>query len=108
MEVPNADELMLQNCKHYNEFYWIRAHLSYFNGKTLGRVLKKAGFKKNKIVYVQRYGIDNLSHWLRIGKPQLERPVFEIDEPYLWIEDHYREFLKRTGRTDTLFAVAKA
>jgi len=33
IEVPNADELLLETCQPYNDFYWIRAHLNYFSKK---------------------------------------------------------------------------
>ena len=106
VEVPNVDELMLDACAAYNKFYWIRAHLNYFSRRTLAEVLKKAGFKNTEIIYVQRYGVENLCHWLMTGAPQIEKPVFEIEKPYDWLESYYRKYLEETGRSDTLFAVA--
>lgn len=107
VEVPNVEELMLDTCPEYNDFYWIRAHLHYFNNKTLDYVLKKAGFKKIEIVYVQRYGVKNLCNWLMTGRPQLERPVFKMDESYQWLEDYYRKYLEKIGRTDAIMAIAR-
>jgi 2-polyprenyl-3-methyl-5-hydroxy-6-metoxy-1,4-benzoquinol methylase len=69
VEVPNVDELMLETCPAYNQFYWNRAHLNYFSKKTLTAVLKKAGFKEVEVTYVQRYGIENLCNWLTTGAP---------------------------------------
>jgi len=42
-EVPNVEEFLLNTCPAYHDFYWIRAHLNYFNSKVLSFVLKKAG-----------------------------------------------------------------
>ena len=105
VEVPNVDELLLKTSPAYNEFYWTRAHLNYFSKKTLEMVLKKAGFKKIKIMYVQRYGIDNLFNWLIIGNPQIEKPVFETYNSYKWLEKCYRDRLEKIGKSDTVFAV---
>lgn len=106
IEVPNVEELMLKTCVAYNNFYWIRAHLHYFRSKTLGTVLKKAGFKKIEIIHVQRYGVENLCNWLMTEKPQLEKPKFKIKEPYGWIEGYYREYLEKNEKSDTLFVIA--
>lgn len=106
-EVPNVDDQLLANSKEYHDFYWIRAHLNYFNGKTLKKAFTSAGFKKIKLVYAQRYGLLNLSNWLLYGKPQIERPVFEINRDYAAVEDGYRKLLEKKGRSDALLAIAQ-
>lgn len=106
VEVPNVSELMLDTSPEYNAFYWNRAHLNYFGKKTLEKALSGGGFRRMETSFVQRYGIQNLCHWLETGKPQLSKPVFEMPGAYRWIEGYYREHLVREGRTDTLFAVA--
>ncbi|MFH1390617.1 MAG: methyltransferase domain-containing protein [Candidatus Margulisiibacteriota bacterium] len=106
-EVPNVEDQLLANSKEYHDFYWIRAHLNYFSGQTLKRAFTAAGFNKIKLVYAQRYGLLNLSNWLLYGKPQIERPVFEINREYAAVEDYYRELLERKGRSDALLAIAR-
>ena len=105
-EVPNADELLLETCEEYYEFYWIRAHLNYFNRKTMESCFEKAGFKNVEIRYRQRYGLDNLCNWLRTGKPQIDKPVFEIAETYKPVESFFREHLESKGRSDAIIAIA--
>lgn len=107
-EVPNVGEMLLDNCKEYNDFYWIRAHLNYFNSNTILDCLKKAGFENVKIRFEQRYGLLNLSNWLTMGKPQIDKPVFEINGDYGSVEAYYREFLEKQGRSDALIAIARA
>jgi len=104
-EVPNVNEMLLDYCKEYNDFYWIRAHLNYFSEHTLRLSFEKAGFKGTKIVFEQRYGLINLCNWLTTGKPQLEMPIFDICGGYGPIEEKYREWLKSIQRTDTLIAI---
>ena len=106
-EVPNVNELLLDTCPEYRHFYWIRAHLSYFSDAILKRVLHQAGFASVEVTFIQRYGIENLGHWLAFGKPQIQRPLFRIDRAYRWLEDSYRDQLSLDGRTDTLWAVAR-
>lgn len=105
-EVPNVDELMLSTCKAYNDFYWIRAHLNYFSKKSLKDCFKKAGFKKVRIYFEQRYGLFNLCHWLTTGTPQIDKPIFEMSQPYRIFEDYYRSVLSEQGRTDAIIAIA--
>jgi len=104
-EVPNVNEMLLDYCKEYNDFYWIRAHLNYFSEHTLRLSFEKAGFKGTRIIYEQRYGLINLCNWLTTGKPQLEMPIFDICGGYGPIEEKYREWLKSIQRTDTLIAI---
>ncbi len=106
-EVPNVNELLLDACKEYNDFYWIRAHLNYFNAATLLDCMQKAGFDKVQIRFEQRYGLVNLCNWLTTGKPQIERPVFDIDDHYKPVESQYRLHLETIGRSDAVMAIAR-
>jgi hypothetical protein len=56
---------------------------------------------------VQRYGVENLCHWLMAGQPQLESPKFMIASSYQWLESYYHQQLEQMGRTDTLMAIAR-
>ncbi len=108
IEVPNLDDLMVTSNAAYRNFYWQRAHLSYFNTKTLKMVLKKAGFTQLKFYYYQRYGIDNFMNWMVTGKPQLSSPSFTTKSNYKWLEQYYKEYLIKSGKSDTLLAVTYA
>lgn len=107
VEVPNARELMLETVPPYDDFYWIRAHLSYFEADSLLRTFAEAGLPEPELRFEQRYGLLNLSNWLLQGAAQIERPTFEIDEPYRGIEDAYRAWLAEQGRTDALVGIAR-
>lgn len=105
IEVPNLGDELLKHEAHYREFYWQRAHLSYFDAARLELVLRKAGIKDFAIRGVQRYGMRNLIHWLDEGKPQLTAPVFHSKEPALaHLEQIYRLERERALTCDTLIA----
>jgi 2-polyprenyl-3-methyl-5-hydroxy-6-metoxy-1,4-benzoquinol methylase len=104
-EVPNVEELLLRTCKAYNDFYWIRAHLHYFSAITLKECLKKAGYKRGCVYFEQRYGLENLFHWLRVGKPQIENPAFTIASEYADVENYYKKQLSVRGVSDALIAI---
>lgn len=106
-EVPNVKEMLLDNCQEYNDFYWIRAHLNYFSRETLLEFFRKAGFDNVEIKFEQRYGLINLCNWLTVGKPQIEKPVFEINEAYKPVEAFYRQYLESLGRSDAIIAIAR-
>lgn len=106
-EVPNVREMLLDNCKEYNDFYWIRAHLNYFSKETLLNCLKKAEYRYVEIKFQQRYGLMNLYNWLTTGKPQIEEPIFEIPEAYKKVESFYRQYLESIERSDAIIAIAR-
>lgn len=105
-EVPNVREMLLENSREYNDFYWIRAHLNYFSDRTLSDCFRKAGYDDVEIRFEQRYGLINLCNWLTTGKPQIEKPIFEIADAYKPVESFYRKFTERLGKSDALIAIA--
>lgn len=108
IEVPNlADELLSHN-EEYREFYWQRAHLSYFDAARLELALRRAGLKHISIRGVQRYGLHNLLHWIDEGKPQLTNPAYRSSNSIIRnIEEHYNDLRERTLTCDTLTVEVK-
>ena len=104
-EVPNADELLLETCLAYNDFYWIRSHLNYFTRNSLQMCFQYAGLHNVEFRFQQRYGLMNLCNWLSTGRPQIEQPIFVMDERYGPIEGNYRQMLESQGHSDALIAV---
>lgn len=106
IEVPNLDDHMLKICKEYNEFFWLRAHVSYFSANILNKLLKNSGYDNVKINGAQRYSVKNAVSWLLIGKPQKENPTFELQDDLIWIDDFYKEKLCTELKSDTLMVFA--
>ncbi len=107
VEVPNCDDFQLKLNKKYNEFYWQRAHISYFTPKILKKIFQKNHFKNIKIIGVQRYSIENLFNWKLTNKPQIENPIYNLSKDYNWIESFYKEKLEKSLKCDTLIVIAK-
>lgn len=107
IEVPNSDDMLLETCEKYRDFYWQKAHLFYFNVKTLKKIVQKAGFSIINTSYVQRYGIENFINWLVLGKPQIRKPVFQTNSIYKWLEDYYKKYLSKVAKSDTLILITK-
>ena len=107
VEVPNYDDFQLKLNKKYSEFYWQRAHISYFTPKILRKVFQKNHFKNIKIVGVQRYSIENLFNWRLTNKPQIENPTYNLVKDFNWIESFYKEKLEKSFKCDTILAIAK-
>ena len=106
IEVPNTNHYLLNIDKHYRNFYWQRAHISYFTAETVKVVLKKAGFRKVKIVGVQRYTFINAANWLIFKKPQLKNPSYKTGI-FSQVDNLYRKFLINNLSCDTLWIEAK-
>lgn len=107
VEVPNVRELMAEAVPAYDRFYWIRAHLQYFDAGTLRDCFARAGLEV-EIRHAQRYGLANLAHWLTMAQPQIDAPDFGAPEGYEWLDEAYRARLVADGRSDTLVAVVAA
>jgi len=106
VEVPNCEDLLLENNSAYAKWYWQRAHIHYFSKTILKQMLVKSGFKKVNIFGVQRYGLENMFNWQINFKPQLQNPSFSTSNEYAWLERIYKEFLQKKLKSDTLIAVA--
>ena len=105
VEVPNLGDQLLKESRVYRDFYWQRAHLSYFDASRLELVFYNSGIKNFEIRGVQRYGLRNLYHWLDEGKPQLSDPQFTEVSPILSkLEDIYRSQRELSMTCDTLIA----
>jgi 2-polyprenyl-3-methyl-5-hydroxy-6-metoxy-1,4-benzoquinol methylase/DNA-directed RNA polymerase subunit RPC12/RpoP len=103
IEVPNVDDHLLALSPAYQDFYYQHAHCSYYGKKTLGQVLREAGYIKPTFTFVQRYSIDNMMQWHLTGKPQITTPAFSTTIPLLVaLEKQYKEKLCALGQTDTL------
>ena len=108
VEVPNTDDMLIGACEGYRNFYWQRAHLLYFNAKTLKKTIQKAGFSIIDVFHIQRYSIENFMNWFILGKPQIKTPLFQTESIYKWLEDYYKKYLSKKGKSDTLILIAKA
>lgn len=104
LEVPNSDDKQLLLNSAYRDFYWQRAHLHYFNPKSLYSVISKAKLKP-KIFGVQRYSIENMINWKLTNKPQIDLPTYDLHETYDWIEKYYKNTLEESLKCDTIMAI---
>jgi len=106
IEVPNVEDMLIEECKEYKSFYWQRAHMFYFSAKTLRKLLEKSDFLTIDVSYVQRYSLENFMNWRIKGQPQIMRPSFQIKGIYKWLENYYKDYLCKKGKSDTLIMIA--
>lgn len=74
IEVPSCEQalnlfLPKPNSDRFNEFFWHRAHLFYFDRKTITKLFKKAGFDI-AITCRHDYTLKNFLNWYFAGSPQ--------------------------------------
>ena len=107
IEVPSAHDflLYLDNFEEFKKFTFWSEHLVLHTKNSLNQVLIKAGFKKIKISFVQRYDLNNHMGWFLRKKPgghYFYKSLFKKED-----NDAYKEFLIRIKKTDTLIAIAQ-
>tara|TARA_B100000989_G_scaffold72938_4_gene51266 strand:- start:8820 stop:9716 length:897 start_codon:yes stop_codon:yes gene_type:complete len=104
IEVPHANDLLL-NLKVFRNFTLWSEHLVLHTKFSLTKYLKVAGFKINKILFIQRYNFLNHLKWFMEGKPEghvTNQMLYDKD-----IIETYNKFLIKNKITDTLFVEAK-
>src|SRR5574341_948256 len=71
ISTPNADDLLLEVIPEvYKPFFYRKAHLWYFNRKSLNYLLVAAGFKDISITAFHRFGVGNFLTWVRDKAPK--------------------------------------
>ena len=106
-EVPNYDDFQITLNKFYRNFYWQRAHLSYFNPKSITTIFKKSGLKNIKIIGTQRYSIENMINWRLTNKPQIDEPTYNLPRQYDWVELNYKKKIVDTLTCDTIICIGE-
>ena len=107
IEVPSAKDFLLSfdDFEDFKKFTFWSEHLILHSEKSLREVLKKAGYKKIKIKYYQRYNFANHLGWFLKKKPGGH--FFFKDIVDIKMNINYIEFLKRIKSTYTLIAIAE-
>lgn len=104
IEVPNIDDHMLIRSEQYRDFYFQRAHLTYFGRLTLNDLLIKSGYTNMEFEGVQRYNLYNALNWINKGEPLLG---INISKEIEWVEEYYKDNLIRNMKCDTLVAYCR-
>lgn len=107
IEIPNVNDFQLKLNQIYRDWFWQKAHVSYFSVKVLSEILTRNKFQEVKISGIQRYSIENMFSWKLNGKPQAKKPSYNMPAEYDWIDNHYKKYLEKKLICDTLIAIAK-
>ena len=107
IEVPHANNLLLKKLKikSFINFTLWSEHLILHTNKSLKCFLEKAGFKKNKIFFYQRYNLNNNLGWLTCNKPGGH--IFYNKLSNKKEIDQYNAILIKNEYTDTIFSISK-
>lgn len=105
IEVPHSNDplITLFNCEEFKDFIFQPMHPMIYNEKSLDYVFKTSGFKKEEIIYHQRYGLDNHLSWFKNKKAGGDKFLKELFSD----NDKYIKKLKEIKQTDTIFYIAK-
>ena len=107
IEVPSSNDILLSkfNLQKFKDFTFCIESLLWHNEETLTKFLKKAGFRKINIKFIQRYDLNNHFGWLLKEKPgghEFFKSLFNNRQRAL-----YDRFLKEKKLTDTIIAIAE-
>ena len=92
------------NLQEFKDFTFCIESLIWHNKVSLTKFLKKAGFKKIKIIPIQRYDLNNHMGWLIQGKPGGHEFLKSFCNNKQ--KKFYENFLIKNEITDTLLAIA--
>jgi len=104
IEVPHSGDALLDlfNLSDYKDFLFQPMHPMVYNEKSLDQIFSQANLHKQKVIYHQRYGLDNHLSWLINRKPggdDLLKKLFSSNA-------EYKDTLIRIKKTDTIYYIA--
>ncbi len=104
IEVPNADDALisLYDIEEFKDFYFQIQHPLYYNEHALRYIFEASNYNMDKVIYHQRYGIDNHLNWLK-NKTKGGNLVFE--EFFADFDNDYRDYLIRNKKSDTISVI---
>ena len=104
VELPNVDDALVSRyqCEAFKKFYFQSMHCFYYNEKTLSYIFARAGFKKVKCLYLQRYPFSNHLQWLFNGQPGGNE---EYEKNFKGINKTYEKILVKAKATDTIMCI---
>ena len=107
IEVPHANDFLLQRLKidSFINFTLWSAHLILHTKESLKTFLINAGFKKNEILFFQRYDLNNHLGWILYNKPGGH--CFLKNKTTLKSRTFYNKFLIDNKSTDTLISISR-
>lgn len=105
IEVPCSEDPLITifNMSEYKDFIFQPMHPMVYNEASLDYVFNKAGMTKEKVIYHQRYGLDNHLAWLKNRQPGGDENLQALFGDI----NGYRQRLQALKKTDTIFYVAK-
>ncbi len=106
IEVPNLNNYLMSFHKPYQDFYWQRAHVTYYCLQTLNEILFKSSWIIKDVKFIQRYDIFNLMYWIMKKKPQLDERPYKLLKELSWLDRIYQQELVQTDKADTLLVIA--
>lgn len=101
IEVPCVDDTLISvyNIKEFKDFYFQIQHPYYYNEASLRYIFEKKHLVINKVIYHQRYGIDNHLNWLK-NKEKGGDKFFK--DFFKGLDRYYREYLIKKKKADTI------
>jgi SAM-dependent methyltransferase len=107
IEVPHAKDFLMERLElgSYIDFTLWSQHLILHTRESLMPFLKEAGFKSVLIEGVQRYGLSNHLHWLKMGRPGGHKSELSLIETDALVSS-YADALSKLDANDTLVAIA--
>lgn len=93
--VPNVRDFNKSIVKEYEDFCYLRAHVSYFSAETLTALFEQCGFSAITVSGDQPYSVENAFYWLREKKPFGEYYQLASPAGMEFLDDFYKQHLEQ-------------
>jgi SAM-dependent methyltransferase len=105
IEVPCAEDplISIYDLEAFKDFLFQPMHPMVYSEPSLDHVFGQAGFTKERVIYHQRYGLDNHLAWLRHHKPGGDQRFSEL----FGSNSLYKQQLEAMKKTDTIFYIVR-
>ena len=105
IDIPNFNDWYREHQKEYNDWSFMRSHVSYFTPEILTKTLEETGFKDINVYGHQPHSIENALHWWRNKGPNFLWHQFYLPEPLEWINEIYKEKIEKELKSSFMVAI---
>ena len=103
IEIPHAEDLMLDFIP-YRKFILWSEHKVLHTKKSISKLLRKVGFAKFSVKFIQRYNLNNHLGWLLTSLPGGHEKLKIANSS---VANKYNKKLKKQNKSDSLFIVVR-
>jgi len=105
VSTPNREDILMELLpEDFPSFFYRTQHRWSFSAASLRGCAERAGLVCREVRGIHRYGMSNVLHWLKDGRPRGRKRLPPIDAT---MDKLWQGWLESVGKADNLFLIAE-